>query len=177
MLKNKNYHLPNLENIVVGKEVLDAFNIDEINLVALLWQSGYLTFDTVQQHPVTKKITYKMKVQNLEIQASLNRLFFNYLSNNSYTSDTAQISMIDALLDNNFDQFRDCVHTLFSSIVYNNHTGNNLCDFEGYYASVIFAYFSALGVPVVAEDHSSMGRADMTMFLPDSIIILSLKWI
>jgi len=175
MLEKKNYHLPNLENIVVGAEILDAFNIDQINLVALLWQSGYLTFDTVTTHATTDKILYKMKVPNLEIQASLNLLFFNYLSNDSYTSNTAQISMIDALLDKEFDQFRDCVCTLFSSIVYDNHTGNNLCDFEGYYASVIYAYISALGVPVIAEDHSSMGRADMTMFLPNSIIIFEFK--
>ena len=175
MLEKKNYYLPNLENIVVGADILDAFNIKEINLVALLWQSGYLTFDTVTQHPVTKGISYKMKVPNLEVQSSLNLLFFNYLSNKSYSDNVARTTMIDALLDKKFDQFKQCVYTLFTTIVYDNHTGNNLCNFEGYYASVIFAYISALGVPVIAEDHSSMGRADMTMFLPNSIIIIEFK--
>ena len=175
MLKNKNYHLPNLENIVVGEEILDAFNINEINLVALLWQSGYLTFDTVKTHPTTDNISYKMKVPNLEVQASLNLLFFNYLSSKTYSDSVARTTMIDALLDNKFDEFKECVYTLFSTIAYDNHTGNNLSDFEGYYASVIFAYISALGVPVLAEDHSNMGRADMTMFLPNSIIIIEFK--
>ena len=176
MLKNKNYHLPNLENIVVGSDILDAFNIKEINLIALLWQSGYLTFDSVTQHSITKEISYKMKVPNLEIQASLNLLFFNYLSNQSYAGTVDRTTMVDALLNKEFDIFNNCIHTLFSSIVYDNHTGNNLSNFEGYYASVIFAYISALGVPVIAEDHSNMGRADMTMFLPNSIIVIEFKF-
>ena len=57
MLEKKNYFLPNLENAVVGAEILDAFNINEINLIDLLWQSGYLTFYTVKQHTVTKEIS------------------------------------------------------------------------------------------------------------------------
>ena len=175
MLERKNYHLPNLENIVVGEEVLDAFNVNEINLVALLWQSGYLTFDTVTQNPLNDEFIYKMKVPNLEIQTSLNLLFSNYLTGNLTQEIQPRNNILTALYEHNFDKVKKLVHTLFSSIVYDNHTGNNLCDFEGYYASVIFAYISALGVPVVAEDHSSMGRADMTMFLPNSIIIFEFK--
>jgi len=105
MLEKKNYYLPNLENIEVGAEILDAFNINEINLVALLWQSGYLTFDSVKQHAVTKEITYKMKVPNLEIQASLNLLFFNYLSNKPYSDSVGRTTMIDSLLNNDFVEF------------------------------------------------------------------------
>ena len=175
MLKNKNYHLPNLENIVVGEEILDAFNINEINLVSLLWQSGYLTFDTVIQNQLSKKFSYKMKVPNLEVQASLNQLFCDYLTNGVSQDYSGRDNMLMALYEHKFDLVEKFVFTLFSSIVYDNHTGSNLCDYEGYYASVIFAYTSALGVPVVAEDHSNTGRADMTAFLPNSIIIIEFK--
>jgi len=175
MLEKKNYHLPNLENIEVGADILDAFNINEINLIALLWQSGYLTFDTVKQNPLNKEFTYKLKVPNLEVQASLNLLFSNYLTGNLTQDIQPRNAVLMALYEHRFDDVEKCIYTLFSSIVYDNHTGNNLCDFEGYYASVIYAYISALGVPVVAEDHSSMGRADMTMFLPNSIIIFEFK--
>ena len=127
--------------------------------------------------PCYKGNIIKMKVPNLEVQvqASLNLLFYNYLCNKSHSDSVDRTMMIDSLLNKDFDDFKNCIHTLFSSIVYDNHTGNNLSDFEGYYASVIFTYISALGVPVIAEDHSSLGRADMTMFLPNSIIIIQFK--
>ena len=175
MLEKRNYYLPNLENIEVGSEILDAFNINDINLVALLWQSGYLTFDTVSQNPISKEFSYKMKVPNLEIQSSLNLLFSNYLTGNLTQDIRPRTDILMALYEHKFDLVEQSIHTLFSSIVYDNYTGNNRCNFEGYYASVIFAYISALGVPVIAEDHSNMGRADMTMFLPNSIIVIEFK--
>jgi len=175
MLEKKNYYLPNLENIEVSSEILDAFNIKEINLVALLWQSGYLTFDSIKQNPLNDGFTYKMKVPNLEIQSSLNLLFCNYLTDNLSQDITARNDILMALYEQRFDEVKKILYSLFAGIAYDNHTGNNLSNFEGYYASVIYAYISALGVPVVAEDHSSMGRADMTMFLPNSIIIFEFK--
>jgi len=175
MLDKKNYYLPNLENIEVGSEILDAFNINEINIVALLWQSGYLTFDKVLQNPLNKDITYKMKVPNLEIQASLNLLFSNYLTDNYSQDIQNRNNIMMALYEQKFDRVEELVYALFAAIPYDNHTGNTLSNFEGYYASVIYAYICALGLPVVAEDHSNTGRADMTIFFPNSIVILEFK--
>ncbi len=175
MMKGKNYHLPNLENITVGEAILEKFNIEDINIVALLWQSGYLTFDTVKQNPMNKKTTYKLKVPNLEVQESLNLLFFNYLSSESFTDIIVQNSMLESLYEHNFKKVEELLKTLFSSIPYDNHSGNTMSNYEGYYASVIYAYLAALGVPLLSEDHSNLGRADMTMFFPNSIIIIEFK--
>lgn len=45
MLRKKEYYLPDIENMVVSVETLNAFDVESIDLVALLWQTGYLTFD------------------------------------------------------------------------------------------------------------------------------------
>ena len=65
--------------MVVSEEVLNAFDVGQIDIVALLWQTGYLTFDKKIQF--LDQVNYKLKVPNLEIQKSLNTLFFNYLTN------------------------------------------------------------------------------------------------
>ena len=44
-LKTSNYNIPQLESIIVSKETLNSFDVEHIDLVALLWQTGYLTFD------------------------------------------------------------------------------------------------------------------------------------
>ncbi len=175
MMKGKNYHLPNLENITVGEEILEKFNIEDINIVALLWQSGYLTFDTVEQDPFTKTFSYKLRVPNLEVQASLNLLFSAYLTDKVTEDIVARNDIVKSLYNNNFEKVEALLRTLFSSIPYDNHVGNTMSNYEGYYASVIYAYLAALGVPLLSEDHSNLGRADMTMFFPNSIIIIEFK--
>ncbi len=52
---------------------------------------------------------------------------------------------------------------------------NNIFVYEGYYASVIFAFLSSLGFDVIIEDHTNHGRIDMTMIGPESIFILEFK--
>ena len=74
ILKQGKHYLPYLENIEVSREVLNAFDVGQIDIVALLWQTGYLTFDKKIQ--LLDEVNYKLKVPNLEIQKSLNTLFF-----------------------------------------------------------------------------------------------------
>jgi len=94
-LKEENYFLPDLENIEVSRETLNAFDVEHIDFVALLWQTGYLTFaeKIVRNH----RISYKMKVPNLEIQYSLNTLFLDFLTNFKHTTIQKQTKAFDAL--------------------------------------------------------------------------------
>jgi len=65
--------------------------------------------------------------------------------------------------------------SLFASIPYNNYTKNVMANYEGYYSSVIFAYFASLGFEIIAEDATNTGRIDLTIKLPNRIIILEFK--
>ena len=48
-------------------------------------------------------------------------------------------------------------------------------NYEGYYASVIYAYLSSLGLPLIAEDTSNKGRVDLTIILPDKVYVIEFK--
>ncbi|PNK06755.1 hypothetical protein CEP10_09965, partial [Cylindrospermopsis raciborskii S07] len=43
LFQKERYFLPNLEGIQVTEEILDSFDVEQINPVTLLFQSGYLT--------------------------------------------------------------------------------------------------------------------------------------
>ncbi|MCK5914884.1 MAG: PD-(D/E)XK nuclease domain-containing protein, partial [Deltaproteobacteria bacterium] len=45
-----------------------------------------------------------------------------------------------------------------------------IAQYEGYYASVVFAYLSSPGLPLIVEDSSSKGRVDLTIILPDKVV-------
>lgn len=171
-LKELNYYIPDLENIVASKEILETFDIENIDLVALLWQTGYLTL--AQKVTKRDKIFYQMKVPNKEIQSSLNELFIRYFTQHT----TAAIKHQDNLYDNlvsDLQKLEVSLTALFASIPYNNFANNIVANYEGYYATVVFIYLSSLGYPCVAEDVTHTGRIDMTIKLPGRIVIIAFK--
>jgi hypothetical protein len=162
-----------LEHIEVTKETLNAFDVDEIDITALLWQTGYLTFDKEMER--LGIIRYKMKIPNMEIQNSLNSLFIDYLTNFKSAKLAKQDAIFTPLENINFAEFKNALQSLFASIPYNNYVNNTISTYEGYYASVVFTFLSSLGLEVIAEDTTNRGRIDMTLKLPDYILILEFK--
>jgi len=79
------------------------------------------------------------------------------------------------LLKNDFKVFQQELKSLFAAIPYDNYVNNNISIYEGYYASVIFAFLSSLGFEVRTEDHTNAGRVDMTMIGPDKNFIIEFK--
>jgi len=172
-LKTSSYNIPQLESLIVTDEILNSFDIEHIDLVALLWQTGYLTFDKkIVEDDI---VEYKLKVPNKEIQISLNTLFVEYLTEQKSDLVNNKRALRKFLKDDDISKLEKTLKTLFASIPYNNYVKNNLAHYEGYYASVIYTYFVSLGFPCVAEDVTNKGRIDLTIKLPTRIVILEFK--
>ena len=172
LLKQQNYSIPNLEHITVGEELLSTFEIEKLRLEVLLFQSGYLTIDKVSELPFGG-YEYTLKVPNMEVSMSLNNLFLEYLVDGAVTESKKSIYL--SLLAGELDEFRDAFTSLFASIPYNNYVKNNIGDYEGYYASVFYAYLAASGLHIIAEDVTNSGRIDLTIILKDKVYILEFK--
>ncbi len=173
-LKEENYYIPELENALISEETLEAFDVDYIDLRALLWQTGYLT--------IREKLTddtggnlFKLSVPNLEVQLSLNRLFVDYLTNQRVEKTRYELNIKNALRNNDFPFFINHLKTIFATIPYQNYANNIISKYEGYYSSVIFVYLMALGYDVIPEDITNKGRIDLTLKMKDKIIILEFK--
>ena len=50
-----------------------------------------------------------------------------------------------------------------------------LYEYEGYYASVFYAYLKSLGVELIGEDVTNKGRIDLTLKMPNAIFIFEFK--
>ncbi|RLD60217.1 MAG: hypothetical protein DRI95_15920, partial [Bacteroidetes bacterium] len=123
-LQEQNYYIPNLENIVVSKEILDTFDIEKIDLIALLWQTGYLTFaGKIKNFDDT--YAYQLKVPNREIQKSLNELFLNFLTNQPINV-LANQKLIYHDITQDIQQLEVTLSSLFASIPYNNYVKNEI---------------------------------------------------
>jgi len=172
--KSKHY-IPELENTVVAEEVLSAFDVNHIELPALLWQTGYLTFAEEIVDDISFITNYKLKIPNLEIQSSLNALFLDYLTNLNGKKTGYSISTGQALREGNTKALESSLKQLFSAIPYANYANNIIAEYEGYYASVMFTHVASIGYDLTAEDYTNKGRIDLTVKVADNIYIFEFK--
>ena len=66
-------------------------------------------------------------------------------------------------------------HAFFASIPYEWYTNNDIARYEGYYASVFYSYFAALGLDVTVEESTSHGRLDMAVRFNANVYLFELK--
>ena len=65
LLKHKNYFIPNLGCITIDEDSLSSFEIEHIEIATLLFQTGYLTIQEVNQIGAFRE--YTLKYPNIEV--------------------------------------------------------------------------------------------------------------
>jgi len=174
LFQSQNYNLAKFENLKVNEALLEAFDIERINLETVMFQSGYLTIKEVKQK--RQKVNYTLDYPNFETKVSFNDYLLDYFVKSPIEKGEIQSSLIDILEEANLNQLEVTLKSLFASIAYNNFTNNNIENYEGFYASVIYAYFAGAGFDkIIAEDATSIGRIDLSVFIDDKVYIFEFK--
>jgi len=178
LIEKNNYFLPKLSNLIVGKELVDSFDIENISLEIILYQSGYLTIDEkiVEEFGFNTIIKYKLKLPNLEVKTSLNNYILEYLLNQTNGEKLQnQANIYKSLANAKLDEFKNTLISIFASIPYNNYSNNYIQNYEGFYATVVYVYLQSLGIKIIGEDVTNKGRIDLTIFIEDKIYIIEFK--
>jgi hypothetical protein len=162
VLKKKRFFLPDLEDIKVNESSLSSFDIDHIKIETLLFQTGYLTIKEVKKR--FNQRVYHLTYPNLEVKTALNEHIFEYLLTDKTLDKTP---IFDAIEFKDMKTFEKAIYQLFATLPYNSYTKNDMQNYEGYYANVIYAYLAGLGIEFKAEDVTNYGRIDLTIATPD----------
>ncbi|MDQ7085527.1 MAG: ATP-binding protein, partial [Sulfurovum sp.] len=174
LIEKNNYFLPRLSNLIVGEQILESFDIENINLEVILYQAGYLTIDEMIIDEDLDIIEYKLKLPNKEVKQSFNDYIIQtLLKKTDYNREKK--SIIIALRNANLEDFRDAFIAIFSSIPYNNYSKNNILHYEGFYASIVYIYLQSLGLDIIGEDVTNHGRIDLTVKIDQYIYIIEFK--
>ncbi|HLX54635.1 MAG TPA: AAA family ATPase, partial [Aquella sp.] len=172
LLQHKNYYFPNLEKLVVGENSLSSFDVDNISLTTLLFQTGYLTIKEEAMLGMTR--AYVLSYPNLEVKASLNSKLAEIGS--SLEDKNLNLSKLAACLaTKNIDDLANVFRSYFASIPNDWYRNNDIQNYEGFCASIVYSYFCALGYTTIAEDVTNVGKIDLTVKLEDRILILEFK--
>ena len=153
----------------VSEIAFEAYEVDRINPLALLLQTGYLTIkDSFVQNFRTY---YYLKFPNGEVQWA----FEMYLLT-AYTGQTSEdltsivFSLIRNLGSGNVDEVMKRMQSFFAAIPYDIQVRN-----EKYYQTIFFSLFYLLGIDIEAESRTSDGRIDATASVGDWRFLFEFK--
>ena len=162
-----------LDEMIGSSDLLSTFDVDAIATEALLFQTGYLTI--TGEENLGGKSFYRLGYPNREVRQSLNESLLDYLVKDSTRLMANSVQLYRLLEANDFASLETLFHAFFASIPYEWYTNNDIANFEGYYASVFYSYFAALGLDITVEDSSSHGRVDMAVHFNDNIYLFEFK--
>ena len=162
-----------LDGRVASSDLLSAFDVEHISPEALLFQTGYLTI--VDETMVEYEARYQLGYPNMEVRRALNKSLLASIG----WPESGEVARRDrfwaALKAADFDAMKAQLEALFASIPYNWHVRNEIANYEGYYASIFYTWFSAYGALVTAEDTSAAGRVDMSVRAGGQVFLFEFK--
>ncbi len=160
LIKKNNYFIPKLNKLRVNESLANSFNIEALNLETIMFQTGYLTITRLIQSGMG--VGYELGFPNKEVQISFNEYILQSMTSVS-EKEPIRYELLDIINAGDVESLEPVIRRLFSSIAYNNFTNNSIESYEGFYASVLYAYFASLGLDIIAEDVSNKGRIDLTL--------------
>ena len=162
-----------LDKMVGSIDLLSTFDVDEIATEALLFQTGYLTI--TGEENLGGESLYRLGYPNREVRQSLNRSLLRYLVKDPSRQMANSVQLYRLLEANDFEGLKTLFHAFFASIPYEWYTNNDIANYEGYYASVFYSYFAALGLDITVEDSSSHGCLDMAVLFNGNVYLFEFK--
>jgi hypothetical protein len=174
LMAQRGFFTPDLAAMRTGGELISTFDIEHIGVEALLFQTGYLTIMQEEEMP-GGTVRYTLGYPNREVEVSLNASLLAEYAQDASTSFQQRSRLLDLLLANDIAALRELFQSFFASIPHHWFDNNPIAKYEGYYASVFYSYFAALGFDLRVEDATNRGRIDMTLKLPDHIYLFEFK--
>lgn len=173
LLAERQTWLPLLEQAESDSELLGSFDIDKIPATTLMFQAGYLTIE--REESISGSVYFYLRLPNHEVRQSL---FGSLLR--EWTGDTGlEVSnkrhLYQHLAAARVDLLAGLFQSFFASIPHQWFTRNTISQYEGYYASVFYAYFVASGLDVRVEDATNHGRIDMAVVMQGHIYLFEFK--
>jgi hypothetical protein len=173
LLTDRKQFTPDLAQTVAEAGLLSTFDVDNIPPEALMFQAGYLTIASARSIP--GKQLFTLRYPNKEVQASLNDSLLQHFTGNLLAVGRHVFALYDLLLANDLPALQPLFHAFFATIPHDWYRNSPIAQYEGYYASIFYSHFAALGLDIQLEDATNQGRIDMTVLFNSHVYIFEFK--
>ena len=169
LTKSQDFNFASALNEPVPEIAFSAFEIDNIDPLTLLFQTGYVTIKgTVQNLGET---WYKLDFPNKEVSSAFNAYLLNRYSGQKPTGGVKFVSEIaNALLNEDLERMHTAMEVFFAGIPYPAHKKN-----EATFQAIFFALFRLLGEYIDAESYTATGRIDAVVQTEKTIYLFEFK--
>jgi hypothetical protein len=158
----------NLNELTVGATLLGNYTLDQLDVRAMLFQTGYLTIREAD----TLRGLYTLDYPNREVEQALsNHLIGALLHRPAADSIRPVVQLEQAFLKNDPEQVVAIINAMLKSIP------SLLLSNQGeyFYHALVHLHFRYLGFFIQSEVHTSDGRMDAVVHTPNTIFILEFK--
>ncbi len=162
-----------LENRTTDVKQISSFDVADIDLEALLFQTGYLTI--TEREWDGAQTFYTLDYPNLEVRQSLNQGLLGFLGRQGKEVSDSGKELGNLLAANDFDGFAERLRSFFAGIPYQWQGSNGPARYEAWYAGMLYACFRTIGLDLRVEDSSSRGRADMVVLHGGQVFVFEFK--
>jgi hypothetical protein len=154
VIKNTDFDFENVLTHPVSGLAFDAYEIDKIEPLALLLQTGYLTIKSAfNDFGVT---FYQLDFPNFEVRSAFDTYLMNtYTSISKDELEGVAVNLARCVRRGDVDNFMKDMQKFFAAIPYDIQIGQ-----EKYYQTIFFLLFLMLGVYIEAEARTNSGRID-----------------
>jgi hypothetical protein len=129
----------------------------------------------VGEKNLSDNIVFTLGYPNREVRGALTGDILGRWIENSQKAEQSSFALHEALEANDFGRIREIFFSLYAGIPTDWFRNNKIGQFEGYYASVFYASFAALGLDIVPEDVSNQGRLDMAVKFNGQVYLFEFK--
>ncbi|TGO02346.1 hypothetical protein PN36_26425 [Candidatus Thiomargarita nelsonii] len=160
-----------LENKKVSKILFDSYNLENLNVFALLFQTGYLTITHIESGEDLLP-EYTLNYPNLEVKNAFVTYLFEIFTTNSLDEiQPVAKNLRRHLQAENLDGFMNIIRALFAKIPYPLHIQK-----EAYYHSLFYMILVLMGVEIDLEVLTDKGRIDGVLAFSDKIYLIEFKY-
>jgi hypothetical protein len=160
----------NVENSIVNDRILDKYDLDNLTLIPLLFQTGYLTVKKVDRMTGDMVLDYP----NKEVRESMYEFLIDDVAQNPqrvHTGLTIQ-DLNKAFVARDLEKVKNILNALLADLPVEAYSKQT----EGLFHGLIHLVFKYLGVFVNSEVHSSQGHADSVVQTITDVYIFEFKF-
>ena len=170
LAKTTRFNFEQALTVPVSSLAFGAYELENIDPLGLLWQTGYLTIKEVLPGPIGSNM-FMLGFPDHEVEDSFNTQLLAYYSG---YKDAAMSSVVfkltDAISRDDVQTFMATLESYFASIPYDISGGD-----EHYYQTIFFITFMLIGCSVEAEARTNEGRIDAYIRTAKAVYIFEFK--
>lgn len=169
LIKTRDYDIQPLDHLEVFELAFSAYEIESLDLIPLLFQTGYLTIKDFRRDQFGE--IYTLSYPNYEVKnAFLTYLLSAYDELDVVLSESHLRRLLYALDKQDLFEFFAVLTVFFANIDYTLYIQQ-----EKYYQTIFYLIFTLIGLRVAAEVNTNQGRIDAVIELTGHIFLFEFK--